>query len=80
MRGFDIDLGIVPIKTPNFQWNLKASYGMSRSKIIALADGLDQVALTAVNDFGGIGIYAVKGQDFAIIHGEMYSREILKEE
>lgn len=69
MRGFDIDLGVVPIKTSDFQWNLKASYGMSRSKITALADGLDQVALTAVNDLGGIGIYAVKGQDFAMIRG-----------
>ncbi|NAW51939.1 SusC/RagA family TonB-linked outer membrane protein [Elizabethkingia argentiflava] len=68
MRGFDIDLGGTPIKTKNFQWNLKASYAMSRSKILELGEGLNQISLLSTN-LGGIGIYAVKNQDFAMIQG-----------
>ena len=69
MRGFDVDLGLVPIKSADFQWNVKGSYAMSRSKILELADGLNQVALLSTTDYGGIGIYAVKGEDFAMIKG-----------
>jgi hypothetical protein len=37
--GFEIDLGLVPFKTDNFNWNLRASYATNKSVINSLAQG-----------------------------------------
>jgi outer membrane receptor protein involved in Fe transport len=38
--GFEIDLGLVPFKTDNFNWNLRASYATNKSVINSLAQEL----------------------------------------
>ena len=74
MRGFEVDLGLTPIKTNDFTWNLKANYSMSRTKILELADGIDEVALLSYTT-PGIGIFAIKGQDFPVIKGTTYQKD-----
>lgn len=74
MKGFEVDLGVTPIKTRNFTWNLKANYSMSRTKIMDLADGINEVALLSYTT-PGVGIFAVKGENFPVIKGTTYQRD-----
>lgn len=73
MRGFEVDLGITPIKTKDITWNLKAAISHSRSRVLELSDGVDQIAILSYSN-PGVGIFAVKGEDFAQIKGTTYVR------
>lgn len=75
LRGYEIDLGLVPIKTTDFRWDLRASIASSRSKILELAKGLDQIPLLRYDAYGGLGVYAVQGEDFAQIKGNKFERD-----
>jgi hypothetical protein len=39
-KGLEIDLGLVPVKTEDFTWNLRASYATNKSIINSLTAGL----------------------------------------
>ncbi len=71
-KGFEIDLGITPIKTQNFTWNMKGSYSTSKTIVKSLAAGNDLVNIQS-NTF--IGIFAEVGQEFPLIKGTKYVRD-----
>lgn len=71
-KGIEVELGLVPVKTKDFKWDLRASYYTQKQKVLELPDGQDEVAIYAA---GNVGIYAVKGQDFPIIKGTGYLRD-----
>jgi len=73
-QGYEIDLGLTPIKTKDFEWKLRGSYSTYDTEILSLADGADEVVLfnsTTTN----AGIYAVKGESFPVIKGTKYRRD-----
>lgn len=71
-KGIEIELGLVPIKTQDFKWDIRASYYTQRQKVLELPDGQDEVAIYSS---GNVGIYAVKGETFPIIKGTGYLRD-----
>ncbi|MFZ4930331.1 SusC/RagA family TonB-linked outer membrane protein [Chryseobacterium sp. Mn2064] len=73
--GFEIDLGITPFKSKDFEWNLKGSYSKYKSLVEDLGDGVNEVSLGA--DTYGIpaGIFAVKGEQMPVIKGVRYERD-----
>ncbi|UKB80369.1 SusC/RagA family TonB-linked outer membrane protein [Chryseobacterium sp. MEBOG07] len=75
MRGFEIDLGITPFKSQNFTWNVRASFAKSRSTVIDLPNGLDEVALAVPYQTVGIGVFAIKGSDLQVIKATTFQRD-----
>jgi TonB-linked SusC/RagA family outer membrane protein len=72
--GFEIDLGLVPFKTDNFNWNLRASYATNKSVINSLAQGATEINLLTDNATG-TGIFAQVGQEFPLIKGTTFVRD-----
>ncbi|WP_191858806.1 SusC/RagA family TonB-linked outer membrane protein [Hanstruepera ponticola] len=42
-QGFEFDLGLVPLKYENFQWDLGVTVTTNKSEVISLADGADRL-------------------------------------
>lgn len=74
LRGLELDLGLTPIKTSDFTWDMKVSYSTYRSKVLELADGADEVSLLSSSS-AAVGIFAVKGSDFPVIKGSAFQRD-----
>ncbi len=76
LKGYEIELGITPIKTNNVVWNLRGSISQFQSKVLELAPGIDEVVLNSPFTSPGIGtIYAIKGTDYPVIKGTTYVRD-----
>lgn len=74
MRGFEVDLGVTPIKTPNITWNLHAGYAMSRTKLLELSSGAERVPILTYTT-PSVGLAAVVGDNFYSIVGTTYQRD-----
>ena len=72
--GFEIDLGLVPFKTENFNWNLRASYSTNKSVINSLAAGATEINLLS-DATTGTGIFAQVGEEFPLIKGSTFVRD-----
>jgi TonB-linked SusC/RagA family outer membrane protein len=73
-KGIEIDLGLVPIKTESFKWDLRTSYSSNRSVINSLAAGADEINLFS-DVATGTGIFAQVGQEFPLIKGTKFLRD-----
>lgn len=71
-KGIEIELGLTPIKTRDFKWDLRASYYSDVQKVLELPEGQDEVALYTA---GNVGVYAVKGENYPVIKGTGYVRD-----
>ncbi|WP_449400844.1 TonB-dependent receptor domain-containing protein [Chryseobacterium wanjuense] len=60
-KGFDIDLGLIPFKSRDFEWKLGASYTTYKTEITDLYPGIDEVNLLSYSN-PAVGIFAVKGE------------------
>ena len=74
-KGFEIDLGLTPIKTENFKWDIRTSYTTFKTKITKLADGATSVSVTPAGTSGAVGIFAEVGEDFPLIKGTAFVRD-----
>lgn len=74
-RGFEVELGLTPFKSKDFEWNVKGSY----SKYKAVVTALDNGALTVPREVAGssipAGLYAVLGGSANTIMGTAYQRD-----
>ena len=73
-KGLEIDLGLIPIKTENFTWNLRASYSTNKSIINSLAAGANEINLFS-DAATGTGIFAQVGEEFPLIKGSTFLRD-----
>ncbi|PIF47437.1 TonB-linked SusC/RagA family outer membrane protein [Chryseobacterium sp. 52] len=73
-KGYELDLGLTPIKTQDFEWNLRASYSTYTSEVTELKGGVDDIALLAYAT-PGVGIYVKKGEQYPLIKGTKYQRD-----
>ncbi len=71
--GIEIILNATPVKTDNFSWNIGLNAANSRTKVLELADGIDELNLG--NYFGGAGIsQRVKvGEYYGTLYGKDYT-------
>ncbi|AZB30689.1 SusC/RagA family TonB-linked outer membrane protein [Chryseobacterium balustinum] len=73
-QGFELDLGFTPFKSKNFEWKVRGSYSTYETKILSLADGSLETALTTTTR-PSVGIYAAVGDHFPLIKGTKYQRD-----
>jgi TonB-linked SusC/RagA family outer membrane protein len=70
--GYEIDLGLVPIKLDNLRWDLNLSFSHDKTVVKKVSDFADEVALNGNNS---IGVFAVEGEEFPLIKGTGYQRD-----
>lgn len=71
-KGFELLLGITPIKTKNFNWDVSATFTRIRNKVTELGQGIDKIQFGGFG--GGGGTYAFKGLPYNLIFGSRYKR------
>ncbi|MBE9575175.1 SusC/RagA family TonB-linked outer membrane protein [Flavobacterium proteolyticum] len=71
-KGFEIDLGLIPVKTQNFKWTVNSNFAAYKTKITALRGGA-----TSINLLSGasVGIFAEVGEEFPLIKGTKFVRD-----
>lgn len=75
-KGFEVDLGFTPIKTEDFVWKARLSYSTNETEVVKVSDDASEVAIASYTaGGGGIGIFAVEGEEFPTIKGSAYSRD-----
>lgn len=75
-KGIEMDLHINPIvRWGDFSFSLGFNATFVKTKVIELADGLDELALD--NDINGTyyGIWAIKGESFPVIKAQDWKRD-----
>lgn len=48
-KGYELSLGITPVRTENWNWDLNLNYTTNESKVVALAPGVDYIELWSEN-------------------------------
>ena len=71
-KGAEINLGLVPVKTVDFKWDLNAGYSYNESIVQEVMPGVDEIALVQA---GAWGIYAQKGSVFPLIKVSKMQRD-----
>lgn len=71
-RGVELNLGFLPIKNENIEWSINANYTKSKSKVIALTEGIDNYVI-AQGPNGGTVEARVGGR-----MGDIYGRGYLR--
>jgi hypothetical protein len=75
-KGYELSLGITPIRTDNFNWDLNFNFTTNESKVLALADGVDYIEFWSENKSVSRGYVAnaTTGEDGLV--GNLYSPKI----
>ena len=73
-KGFEIDLGVTPLKFNDFEWKLRGSYSTYKSIVESLEGGADEITLITTS-VPSAGIFAVVGEDMPVIKGTKYQRD-----
>lgn len=68
-NAYEVDLGLTPFKTDDFEWNLNFGYASQRTVATKITDDSD------ILGSGAPGIYAIQGQEFPLIRGSAYERD-----
>ena len=64
-RGIELLINGTPIKTRDFQWDLRLNYTKNKSKVLSLPEG--QNGETEIYGFtGGTGLWAIEGEELGI--------------
>jgi TonB-linked SusC/RagA family outer membrane protein len=71
-KGFEIDLGLTPIKNDNFRWDIRTSYSTYKTVVTSLQKGVDNLSFQT---FGQVGIFAEVGEEFPLIKGTSFVRD-----
>lgn len=71
-KGIEVQITGTPVRNSNFEWSTFLNYSMTRSKVLALADGVQQITL---NGFTGTVIAQLPGKQAGIIYGYGYTRD-----
>lgn len=72
--GFELDLGITPFKSRDFEWNVRGSFSKYKSEVTQLREGAEEINLLSYST-PAVGIYAKKGDEYPLIKGTKYLRD-----
>ncbi|WP_294249402.1 SusC/RagA family TonB-linked outer membrane protein [uncultured Chryseobacterium sp.] len=75
LKGLEIDLGVTPIKTKDFNWNFRTSFAKSRTTVLDLPEGVDEINTALPYSTVGIGVFAVKGSDLQTLKATTFQRD-----
>lgn len=65
-KGVEIGLSITPVKTKNFDWNLRANFTKNKSLVESLPDGSKEFPISG---FSNLGAFVVQDEPFSVIKG-----------
>ena len=72
-KGIEVELTLRPIRSKNFNWDIRTVYTQNKNTVDKLIDGVDRIAL------GGVGDdpvnYLEAGQPFGYLRGSMSARD-----
>lgn len=71
-KGIEVVLGITPIKTKDFSWEININYSKIKDKVIRLAPGIPYLQFAG---FVNPGIYAFANQPYGVIYGSHFLRD-----
>ena len=71
-KGVEVTLGLTPVETRNFKWDLDATFASNKQTVEELAEGLDEYTLTS--GLSGLQIKAAKGDSFGL-YGTAWKRD-----
>jgi TonB-linked SusC/RagA family outer membrane protein len=69
-RGYEVSINATPFKTTNFSWDLNLNWSNPKTKVIELAQGVENIELGSLQ--GGITINAPLNQEYGSIWGTTY--------
>lgn len=69
-RGVEVTLGVMPVRTEDFTWNINLNWSRNRNEVIELTEGIDNLQLASLQ--GGVSINAAPGQPYGAIRGSDY--------
>ena len=69
-EGIEVQLGLVPVKTKDFTWNIDVNWGKNKNKVVELADGVSNYLLASYQ--GGVSLNAMVGQAWGTLIGSDY--------
>ena len=77
VKGIEVDLGFTPIdnRDIDLKWTNKLSFYSAKTTVIKVSDESPEVALFNTATSGGVGIFAVEGEEFPLIKGVGYVRD-----
>ncbi|WP_417431040.1 SusC/RagA family TonB-linked outer membrane protein [Halpernia sp.] len=73
-RGIEVQLGLIPIKSQNFTWEINANWSKNENKVITLLhNGVSDVSNYLLNSFqGGVSLNATEGEAWGALIGQDY--------
>nr|WP_199074983.1 SusC/RagA family TonB-linked outer membrane protein [Pedobacter sp. ASV19] len=71
-KGLEVQVNGTPIKNTDFEWTSTLNFALSRSKVLELAPGVNQITL---NGFTGTVIAQLPGMPAGSIYGYGYTRD-----
>ena len=71
--GTEINLGVKPIKTEDFGWNLNLGFTKNYSELVKLTDQLSETSLGGYTGFAEV--FAVEGEQFPTLKGTGFARD-----
>ena len=72
-KGYELQLGLTPIRTKKFQWDVDVNYGHNNSEVVKLDD---EGLITSYQLYSsGIQILATVGEAYGTLFGSAYTRD-----
>lgn len=80
-KGIEITLGLTPIKTAHFNWDIVGNFSKNVNEVLKLNDALDAEGNPVISEieiesaFSGFGSYAIVGQPYGALYSDMWLRD-----
>lgn len=72
-KGAEVNLGLIPIQSTDWKWEVNAGYSYNESRVLKVTDDADEVAMVSLGSI--FGVYAQKGSLFPLIKTSMMERD-----
>lgn len=72
-KGIELGLGVTPVKTKDFSWQVDVNFTRNRNKVQNLPEEIAIVQTGGL--FSNLGNYAINGEPFGIIRGTYWLRD-----
>ncbi|MCL3782311.1 SusC/RagA family TonB-linked outer membrane protein [Prolixibacteraceae bacterium JC049] len=72
-KGIELLVGGIPIKTPDFSWEVSANFSKNKNKLVELTEELDSHILNGTNS-GNLNLQATVGGGYGDLYGTTWRR------
>ncbi len=73
-KGLEVQLGLTPIKSKDFTWDITTNYSLNRSKVVKLDDEGRLQSIVLGSD-RTVQVLAALGQPYGTLYGNAYTRD-----